>query len=363
MNASPRISPRPRRRARAASLALLLAGLAGCGAPAASNSAPPARPPGVATAPTTDAAGAICPVRRSLPAVGTPPAHVLARGELVAGVDPSDATMSHWDARTQRFEGFNIELMLAVARAIWPTEDPRKKLTFKVVPPGQGAFTMLEQGDIDVVATSLTATCQRARRVVFSNDYLDSGQTVLVRERAEGVPEYAGMEQLGGRRVCAAANTTSLAMIAGYRTAAGERPVPVQADHSIDCLVMLRQGQVEGVSTDENILLGFAQMAPDTMLVTEPPRRDRQFCAYHRDEECTWFTDEPHAFAFHLDNGRELAAYVNHVLASPRTATVWRQAHDRWLAGHRDRGMPSPGPATTRWPPPDPPPVTPRPTD
>ncbi|MER7475758.1 transporter substrate-binding domain-containing protein [Micromonospora sp. NPDC000018] len=362
MNATRR-APTTRRGGRTATLAALLTVLAGCAAPATPPPAPPARPPGVATVPTTDDADVICPVRRSLPPDPTPPSRILDRGELVVGVDPSDATMSHWDARSQRFEGFNIELMLAVARAIWPTEDPRERLTFKVVPPGQGAFTMLENGDIDVVATSLTATCQRARRVVFSNDYLDSGQSVLVRERAEGVPEYAGMEQLGGKRVCAGANTTSLAMISSYRTLTGERPVPVQALHSVDCLVMLRQGQVEGVSTDENILLGFAQMAPDTMLVTEPPRRDRQFCAYHRDENCTWFTDEPHAFAFHLDDGRELAAYVNHVLASPRTATVWRQAHDRWLAGHRDRGMPSPEPPTTVWPPPDPPPVTPRPTD
>ncbi|MEU6075117.1 transporter substrate-binding domain-containing protein [Micromonospora sp. NPDC047074] len=363
MNA-PRSGPaRAWRRGPAAVLVTLLAGLAGCTAPPASAPAPAARPPGTATVATTDGTGTICPVRRSLPASPTAPRRIVEKGELVAGVDPSDATMSHWDARTQRFEGFNIELMLAVARAIWPAEDPRAKLTFKAVPPGQGAFTMLENGDIDVVATSLTATCERARQVVFSNDYLDSGQTVLVRERARGVPEFAGMEQLGGRRVCAAANTTSLAALASYRTLAGERLVPVRAVHPIDCLVMLRQGQVAGVSTDENILLGFAQMAPGTTLVTDPPRGDRQFCTYHRDANCTWFTDEPHAFAFHLDHGRELAAYVNHVMASPATRDVWRQAHDRWLPGHPDRGMPSPEPATTVWPPPDPTPAAPRPTD
>ncbi|MEH1100293.1 transporter substrate-binding domain-containing protein [Micromonospora sp. CPCC 205561] len=361
MRTSRRAPTRTRRRT--ASLAALLLGLAGCGAPAGPTSPPPPRPPGVATVPTTDASGGVCPVRRSLPPAPTPPGRIVAKGALVAGVDPSDATMSHWDARTQRFEGFNIELMLAVARALWPGDEPRDRLTFKAVPPGQGAFTMLENGEIDVVATSLTASCERARRVLFSNDYLDSGQTVLVRRHADGTPEFAGIEQLGGRRVCAAANTTSLAMIAGYRTAGGRRPVPVQAPHPIDCLVMLRQGQVDGVSTDDNILLGFTQMAPDTTLVTEPPRPERRSCAYHRDENCTWFTDEPHAFAFRLTDGRELVAFVNHVLARPGTAKVWQEAHDRWLAGHRDRGMPSPGPATTAWPPPDPAPGATRPAD
>ncbi|MDT0527756.1 transporter substrate-binding domain-containing protein [Micromonospora sp. DSM 115977] len=358
---TPRRTPtRPRRRV--ASLALLAA-LAGCTAPATPAPAPPARPPGVATTPTTDATGGVCPVRRSLPPDPTPPRRILDRGELVAGVDPSDATMSHWDASSQRFEGFNIELMLAVARALWPADDPRNRLTFKAVPPGQGAFAMLDKGEIDVVATSLTASCERARRVLFSNDYLDSGQTVLVRRNADGTPEFAGMEQLGGRRVCAATDTTSLAMIAGYRTAGGLRPVPVHAPHPVDCLVMLRQGQVDGVSTDDNILLGFARMAPDTTLVTEAPRPERRSCDHHRDENCTWFTDEPHAFAFRLTDGRELVAFVNHVLAQPRTAVVWQQAHDRWLAGHRDRGMPSPGPVTTGWPPPDPSPAAPRPAD
>ncbi|WP_433393240.1 transporter substrate-binding domain-containing protein [Micromonospora sp. KLBMP9576] len=360
MTAPGRTATRTRR---AACLAALLAVLSGCTGPATPASAPPARPPGVAQVPTTDTAGGVCPVRRSLPPDPTPPRRILDKGELVAGVDPSDATMSHWDAGSQRFEGFNIELMLAVTRALWPADDPRDRLTFKAVPPGQGAFTMLENGEIDVVATSLTASCERARRVLFSNDYLDSGQTVLVRRRTDGSPEFAGIEQLGGRRVCAAANTTSLAMIAGYRTAAGARPVPVQAVHPIDCLVMLRQGQVDGVSTDDNILLGFTRMAPDTTLVTEAPRPDLRSCAYHRDENCTWFTDEPHAFAFHLTEGRELVAFVNHVLARPPTAKVWQDAHERWLAGHRDRGMPSPEPPTTDWPPPDPASTSPRPAD
>src|SRR5207244_2954286 len=108
-------------------------------------------------------------------------------------------------------------------------------------------------------------------------DYLDSGQTALVR-RAPGIgtivdrPQFAGMEELAGHRVCAARGTSALANLYAYRTAAGGELVPVQAGHAIDCLVMLRQGQVDAVSTEENTLRGFAQMATDTMLVTEPPR-------------------------------------------------------------------------------------------
>ncbi|WP_433348896.1 transporter substrate-binding domain-containing protein [Micromonospora sp. CA-111912] len=347
--------------ARAVLAGVLLLAVAACTAvPPDSAAVPTAVPSGVQRIATGGgAANAICTVRSSFAPSGTPPRVIRDRASgqgLVAGVDPSDATMSHWNAETQQFEGFNIDLLLAVARAIWPGEEPRKRITFKVVPPGQGAFEMLAPDHpdrVDLIATSLTASCERAKQVIFSNDYLDSGQTALVR-RVGGRPEYAGIEQLGGRRVCAAARTTSLAAIAGYRTADGARPVPVQAAHPIDCLVMLRQGQVDAVSTDENILLGFTRMTPDTVLVTEAPRDNAQFCRYHDGRRpCTWFTDEPHAFAFARDNpdSLELARFVNHVLESTRASGVWSTAHRQWLADHPDRGQPTPGPPVTSWPP------------
>ncbi|WBB71315.1 transporter substrate-binding domain-containing protein [Micromonospora sp. WMMD1128] len=349
----------------------LLATLAGCSAPAATTPAPAARPPGAQTLAPAGEATPICSVRRSLPASATRPRRIIEREpqRLIAGVDPSDATMSHWNSANQQFEGFNIDLLLRVVKALWPKDDPRDRVEFVVVPPGQGAFQMLDKNQIDLVATSLTASCERAEQVIFSNDYLDSGQSVLVRAR-DGGPEFAGVEEMGGRRVCAARNTTSLDAIRRYRTAGGERLVPVAAEHSVDCLVMLRQGQVDGVSTDENILRGFAQMAPDTALVTKPPRRDQRYCDHNLSDECDWFTDEPHAFAFRLDDA-ELAAFVNYALALPETRREWLRAHGDWLADHPDAVrdpvtgartpmMPSPGEPVTTWPPPRP---APAPTD
>ncbi|WBB80531.1 transporter substrate-binding domain-containing protein [Micromonospora sp. WMMD882] len=335
----------------AATLTLVVAACAASTVPA---TAPAPLPAGVAEAPTGEPANDLCTVRRSFAPSEQRPARVGDR--LVVGVDPSDATMSYWNAQEQTFQGFLIDLVLEVARALWPREDPRGRVTFKVVPPGQGPFALLAAGEIQMIATSLTASCGRARQVIFSNDYLDSGQTALVR-KVDGRPQFRGMEQLGGRRVCAARETTSLKAIAGYRTAAGRALVPVSAPHPVDCLVMLRQGQVDAVSTDENILVGLAEIAPDTTLVTEPPPGNRKFCDYHTGRDagtCTWFTDEPHAFA--LDN-EELARFVNHVLESTRASGVWRRAHERWLRGHPDRGMPTPGqPPVTDWPPPSGPP-------
>lgn len=356
---TPRVAARRVVRATLA-VALPLAVLA-CTAPPTPTVAPPARPADVVAVPATGgSANDICTVRRSYPASPARPSNLGDR--LVVGVDPSDATMSHWNAKAQTFEGFNIELVRAVASALWPDEqDPLDRVSFQVVPPGAGSFPHLEptsENRVDMVATSLTASCDRAEKVVFSNDYLDSGQTALVR-KVDDRPEFRGMEELGGRRVCAAAGTTSLAAVVGYRTADGRRLVPVRAKHAIDCLVMLREKQVDAVSTDENILLGFTRMAPDVTLVTEPPPGNEKYCGYHlgggpdgdATKPCTWFTDEPHAFAFHRDN-LELVRFVNQVLADTRASGAWERAHEKWLREHPDRGMPSPGPTVASWPPP-----------
>lgn len=335
-------------------LAVVLVLVAGGCAAEPRATTPAAVPEGVTTAAEGTGDTSTCVVRNSFAPSRVKPSGILAR-TLVAGVDLSDPAMSHWNATTRQFEGFNIDLLLAVAHAMWPHDDPRSKITFRVVPSGTAALAWLDPTSdqhVDVVATSISATCERAALAYFSDDYLDSGQTALVR-RAPGIgtivdrPEYAGMEELGGRRVCAGAGTTALAGLRDYRTAGGRGVIVVQAEHPIDCLVMLRQGQVDAVSDDENILLGFAQMAPDTTLVTRPPRQ--QQCVYNRAFPCTWFTDEPHAFAFARGDSA-LTAYVNYVLGTLRGSGAWDRAHERWLDLHPDRGMPVPGPPVTEWP-------------
>lgn len=341
-------SVRLRFAARAALCAVILMTVPGCSAAGGKPSdEPAAMPENVRESGFTSSAGPDCVERRSFAPSDRRPR--IPGGKLVAGVDLSDPTMSHWNAAKQRFEGFNIDLLLNVAEAIWPHDEPRTKVTFLAVPPGQASLQRLKAvGDqhVDVIATSFTATCERARSAYFSRDYLDSGQTALVR-KVDNRPEYAGMEQLGGRKVCAAAGTTSLAAIIKYRTASGEALRPVQTGHSIDCLIMLRQKQVDAVSTDENILRGYALIAPDTMLVEEAPRG--QSCDHNSHNPCTWFTDEPHAFAF-SKNDQQLTSYFNYVLEQLGASGVWQQKHDEWLPNHPDKGFPERNPTVTRWP-------------
>src|SRR5213078_563201 len=104
-----------------------------------------------------------------------------------------------------------------------------------------------------------------------------------------------------------------------FRTRQGAALVLVGAPQVIDCLVMLGEGQVDAVSTDHNILLGFAEGAPDTTFVTEAPHGNSAMCTHHDSLPCTWLSDEPHAFAAARDAaGAALIQYVNHVLDEMR---------------------------------------------
>jgi polar amino acid transport system substrate-binding protein len=344
-------SVHPRLAAMAALCAAILMTVPGCAAAGDKPSAPPvAMPESVSESGFVSDAQPDCVERRSFASSDKKPR--IAGDKLVAGVDLSDPSMSHWNAAKQQFEGFNIDLLLNVAKAIWPHSEPRTKVTFLAVLPGEAPLKRLEAvGDqhVDVIATSFTATCERAKLAYFSRNYLDSGQTALVRRKVDNEPEYAGMEQLGGQKVCAAASTTSLTAIIKYRTASGQALVPVQARHSIDCLIMLRQKQVEAVSTDENILRGYALIAPDTMLVKEAPHPSRQFCKYNIGNPCTWFSDEPHAFAF-SKNDEQLTRFFNYVLEQMGSSGAWQQKHDEWLPDHPDKGFPEPQPPVRRWP-------------
>ena len=145
----------------------------------------------------------------------------------------------------------------------------------------------------------MTINCDRWQQVNFSTDYYDAGQRVLVPEHSA----VKGIADLGGKKVCAAAGSTSIVNIA----AATSHPVPVSVTDWTDCLVLLQQGQVDAISTDDTILAGLAAQDPNTTLVG-----DR-------------FTSEPYGLAI---------ARRTHRLRPVRQRGARPDARRRYLGGH-----------------------------
>ena len=105
------------------------------------------------------------------------------------------------------------------------------------------------------------------------DDHLPSGQQTWISPPSTTTPArrvlvpdgspITSLAGLAGKRVCAAAGSTSLANLA--------RAVPtaqlVSVTNQTDCLVMLQQGQIDAISTDDTILQGLAAQDPHVHLV------------------------------------------------------------------------------------------------
>ncbi|WP_281891552.1 glutamate ABC transporter substrate-binding protein [Phytohabitans aurantiacus] len=283
-------------------------GVADPAAEASSAPAGPACDPRASLRP----AGAV-PAPDQLPA-GSTMAAIRARGRLIAGVDQNNYLFGFRDSFTGRLEGFDIDLVREVAKAIFGDPD---RVQFRVITQAERLTAV--NGKVDIVANSMTITCARREQVEFSTNYLDSGQRVLVPESST----VRSIDDLAGKRVCAAAATTSIQAIID----APARPVPVSAIDWTDCLILLQQGQVDAISTTDNVLAGLAAQDPTTKIVG--PR----------------FTDEPHGLAF-ARGATDFVRFVNGILDRMRADGTWTALYNRWLASTLG---PAPAPPESRY--------------
>lgn len=227
-------------------------------------------------------------------------AGILARDRLIVGVDQSTNLFSFRDPSTDTLEGFDVDVAREVARDL--LGDPAK-VEFRLLTPA-GRFDALEKNQVDIVAQTLTITCQRAERVAFSTVYLEAHHRVLV----AGGSEISGPADLAGKRVCAAADTPSLTTIQRIQPQATIVAVPDWDD----CLMVLQQRQADAVSTDDAILAGLAAQDP-TLQIVGPP-----------------LETEPYGIGINKTN-TALVRVVNGTLARIRADGTWTRFYDRWL--------------------------------
>ena len=260
-----------------------------------------------APVPEPDCGDPVASLRPTGPATADVPAgsymaEIKAREHLRVGVDTGTLRLSSIDPLTGDFEGFDVEIAREVAIALFG--DPNA-ITYIGIPSSDRVQALVE-GQVDLVASAFTPTCSRREEIAFSTDYYTSTQDVLLRDDDEAET----VTDLAGRRICASAGTTTLANIAELPEPA---PVPVPAAERADCLVMLQQGEVDGMSTNDTILAGFNAQDPNLRILDAN------------------LSSEPTALG--LPQGHdEWVRYVNAVLDDVRTSGRWMQHYEAWLA-------------------------------
>lgn len=228
-------------------------------------------------------------------------ARIKQRGRLIVGVDQTTYLFGFLNPATGDFEGFDIDIVKQIATALFG--DWRNHVQWKAI-PSSAREDALQSGQVDIVVRTYSITCDRLTKVDFSSIYYVAGQRVLV-EKDSGIH---GLSGLHGKKVCATTDSTSLKTLSQSPV----KPDPVSVSNWSDCLVMLQQGQVDAVSTDDVILAGMARQDPNVEVVG-----DR-------------FTQENYGVGIPKGHS-DMVRYVNYVLDNVRNGPAWRNSYNTWL--------------------------------
>ncbi len=233
------------------------------------------------------------------------------RGYLRAGVNAGLLDFGYLNPATGKIEGFEIDLVRELARAIFG--DPSRYRLVALSVPQRIPF--VQDNRVDIVVDAVTITCARKQQVDFSSVYYDAKQRVLV-------PSNSPATDIGAfsdRRVCASAGSAPIEVMQRASGAADAGGAP----QAIDCLVALQQGQVSAISTDDSILLGFKAQDPNTKIIGPS------------------LADVPYGMAISKAHP-EFVRFVNGVLAKLARDGTWQNALRPLARPSGARSEPSP---------------------
>jgi polar amino acid transport system substrate-binding protein len=280
----------------AAAAAVLLAGLAACDGDPAPDPAPSASgtpAPSASAAPSAGGADTCDPPADASfdPLVPLPPpgrmpagttmAEIQERGRLRVGTAGDKPLLAARDTRTGELGGIDVDLAREVARAIFG--DP-SRVEFRTIAYAD-RVPLLQAGEVDMVAHSMTMTCARWQDVNFSSEYFNDGQRVLVRQDSPAKE----VEDLAGSRICVASGTTTIDNLRALNIR-GLEIVPVR--EAADCLVLFQDGAVEAITSNEIILLGYTSQDPYAKIVGRNLSQEPRGLAFPKESvDLTRFTN------------------------------------------------------------------------
>jgi polar amino acid transport system substrate-binding protein len=234
------------------------------------------------------------------------------KGKITVGVSADNLLFGFRNPITGRLEGFDIDMVDAVAHAIFG-EDITGKVEYRVENFAQ-RIPDLQSGRVDLVADIMTINCARWSQIAFSTEYFHAGQQVLVRKNSP----YTDVGQLNGRKVCTATGSTGSQNL----TSLYPKVVQVRVANISDCMVLFQQGTVDGIVSDNTVLSGFASQDPYARVAGDQ------------------FTKEPYGLGIPAKNV-DFVRFVNAVLEDMRTDGRWAAIYRKWLPAP----VPKPPPA------------------
>ncbi|MFF1450229.1 glutamate ABC transporter substrate-binding protein [Streptomyces sp. NPDC058274] len=241
------------------------------------------------------------------------------RGYFTVGAKEDQPYLGEKDPAGGGYSGFDIEIakMMSASLGFAP-----KAVHFRTI-ASANRETALQNGQIDYYVGTYTINDMRKKLVGFAGPYYLAGQGLLVRTDEHDI---TGPQDLAGKRVCSAAGSTP------YQRIKADYPKAnlVAYDTYSVCVDNLLTYQVDAVTTDDAILIGYAAKVPDELKVVGKP-----------------FSQEPYGIGVpHGDTALRFA--LDDALEAREKNGDWKKAYEATLGLS---GVPAPTPpAIDRYP-------------
>lgn len=177
-------------------------------------------------------------------------------GVVKVGVKEDQPGLGFLDPTTGDRTGFDVDIARWIAASLGYDED---KIEFTAIPSANREQAIVN-GDIDYYVGTYSITDKRKEQISFAGPYFITGQGLLVAADNETI---TGKDSLSADDiVCSATGSTSIQRIKD------ETPAQTKEyDTYSTCVEDLKNGQVDAVTTDEAILIGYAAQDPDNLKV------------------------------------------------------------------------------------------------
>lgn len=192
-------------------------------------------------------------------------------------------------------EGFDVEIAKIIAGELGIPSD---KITW-VETPSKVREDDIEQGKVDMVVATYTINDKRKQRVGFAGPYYEAGQNIMVRKDDTSITGPDSFKD-GTKKVCSVTGSTPAENIKKYVKDVASQVVLF--DTYDKCRDALKGKQVDAVTTDNVILLGYIAKDPNSFKLAgdnftkEPygigvPKNDTAFRAFINDTLQKIFAD------------------------------------------------------------------------
>ena len=226
-------------------------------------------------------------------------AKVKQKGVLVAGVKDSLPPFGYVDEKTRQIVGYDVDFVKAIADKLGV------KIELKAV-TSASRMPQLIEGNIDIIAATMTKTPERAQQIDFSSTYFLTGQKFLVKKGT-----VKSLADLDGKKIGTAKGSTS------EQNAAKALPSAtiLSFDDYPQAFLALQQRKVFAVTTDESILAGIRGKAPNKEEFEIPDLR---------------ISDEPYGLGMRKGD-KAFVDFVNAALLEMEKSGQAKEIFDKWF--------------------------------